>query len=123
MELSSSFTESDIASSWLTSARLAQKNNCTGQAYHHVLRAAQLKDKSATIEHARLLWKGGHHSKAIQMLKGAIAANAFVAHDTHTPNIDSVTVAPTRDHYQNMLTAKVNDQAILSKFWMVLTFL
>jgi serine/threonine-protein kinase ATR len=107
MELSSSFTESDIAACWLKSARLAQKNNCAGQAYHHVLRAAQLGDKSATIEHARLLWKDGHHSKAIHMLKGAIAANAFVAHDTHNPDIDSITIPQTRERYQNTLTAKV----------------
>ena len=45
-----------------------------------MLHASQLGDNSATIEHSRLLWKEGHHRKAIQSLKGAIAANAFRSH-------------------------------------------
>jgi serine/threonine-protein kinase ATR len=40
-----------------------------------MLHAARLQDRSATIEHARLLWKDGHHRKAIQTLEGAISAN------------------------------------------------
>ncbi|KAH1487347.1 hypothetical protein LV164_008254 [Aspergillus fumigatus] len=79
MELTHGFMESDIAGSWLTSARLSRKGNYTNQAYHSMLRAARLKDRSATIEHARLLWKDGHHRKAIQTLEGAIAANEFAS--------------------------------------------
>lgn len=45
-----------------------------------MLHASQLGDNSATIEHSRLLWKEGHHRKAIQSLRGAIAANAFQSH-------------------------------------------
>lgn len=89
------------------SARLSRKNDCTGQAYHYVLHAAQLKDKSATIEHARLLWKDGHHRKAIQTLKGAIAANAFVSHDYAAMETDSVSVTSNREQHQNMLAATV----------------
>jgi hypothetical protein len=88
------------------SARLSRKNACTGQAYHYVLQAAQLKDKSATIEHARLLWKDGHHRKAIQILKGAIAANAFMSHDYAPMETDSVSITLNREH-QNMLAARV----------------
>ncbi|KKA22075.1 Non-specific serine/threonine protein kinase [Rasamsonia emersonii CBS 393.64] len=105
MELSNGFSESDIAAAWLMSARLSRKNDCTGQAYHYVLHAAQLKDKSATIEHARLLWKDGHHRKAIQTLKGAIAANAFVSHDYAPMETDSVSITSNREQHQNMLAA------------------
>lgn len=69
------FPNSDIAAAWLTSAHLSRKGNFTSQAYHSMLHAARLQDRSATIEHARLLWKDGHHRKAIQTLEGAISAN------------------------------------------------
>lgn len=66
-----------------------------------MLHAARLKDKSATVEHARLLWKDGHHRKAIQTLKGAIAANEFSA------NLPSGDAEPNQDQHQNMLAARV----------------
>ncbi|KAL8774572.1 MAG: hypothetical protein Q9209_000945 [Squamulea sp. 1 TL-2023] len=80
MQLSRDFSNNDIASSWLTSAKLARKAGFTHQSFNAVLHASQLGDNSATIEHSRLLWKEGHHRKAIQSLKGAIAANAFQSH-------------------------------------------
>lgn len=69
-----------------------------------MLHAARLKDSSATIEHARLLWKDGHHRKAIQTLEGAIAANEFAA-DMHPPSIDESNHNPNQ--HQNMLAARV----------------
>ncbi|KAL8671782.1 MAG: hypothetical protein Q9168_003729 [Polycauliona sp. 1 TL-2023] len=80
MQSSRDFSNSDIAASWLTSAKLARKAGFTHQSFNAVLHASQLGDNSATIEHSRLLWKEGHHRKAIQSLKGAIAANAFRSH-------------------------------------------
>ncbi|KAL8735716.1 MAG: hypothetical protein Q9181_002719 [Wetmoreana brouardii] len=77
MQLSSDFSNRDIASAWLTSAKLARKAGFIHQSFNAVLHASQLGDNSATIEHSRLLWKEGHHRKAIQSLRGAIAANAF----------------------------------------------
>ena len=59
------------------SAKLARKNNFTHQAFNAVLHATQLGDSSSNIETARLLWKEGHHRKAIQSLEGAIAGNLF----------------------------------------------
>lgn len=67
-----------------------------------MLHAARLKDRSATIEHARLLWKDGHHRKAIQILKGAIAANEFAA------NPSSGDAESNSDRHQNMLAARVS---------------
>ncbi|KAJ9198046.1 hypothetical protein DTO164E3_5302 [Paecilomyces variotii] len=106
MELSTAFRDSDIAGVWLIGARLSRKGNLTGQAYHSVLKAAELKDKSATIEHARLLWKDGHHRKAIQILEGAIAANAFVSANFAPDEKDSVSLTSNREQHQNMLTAR-----------------
>jgi serine/threonine-protein kinase ATR len=98
------FSNSDIASIWLTTARLLRKGNFTNQAYQAVLNAARLKDKSATIEHARLLWKDSQHRKAIQTLKGAIAANSF---DCAPIQAASAPVTSNREPHQNMLTARV----------------
>ncbi|OAX81796.1 hypothetical protein ACJ72_03863 [Emergomyces africanus] len=115
MELASSYDSSDVASIWLRVARLARKANCTEQAFNAVLHAHELDDTSATIEHARLLWKEGHHRKAIQTLEGAIAANAFTAHD-YAPSEDTfISIAPDRQQKQNMLTARAH--LLLAK-WM-----
>lgn len=75
------FSDNDIASAWLASAKLARKAGFTHQSFNAVLHASQLGDDSSTIEHSRLLWKEGHHRKAIQSLRGAIAANAFQSHE------------------------------------------
>ncbi|KAL8809103.1 MAG: hypothetical protein Q9200_003724 [Gallowayella weberi] len=80
MQLSGEFSNKEMASAWLTSAKLARKAGFIHQSFNGVLHASQLGDNSATIEHSRLLWKEGHHRKAIQSLKGAIAANAFQSH-------------------------------------------
>jgi serine/threonine-protein kinase ATR len=100
MELTHGFMESDIAGSWLTSARLSRKGNYTNQAYHSMLRAARLKDRSATIEHARLLWKDGHHRKAIQTLEGAIAADEFASDTSSSGGSKS-------EKQQNLIAARV----------------
>lgn len=104
----SAFDDSDIAAVWLTGARLARKANSTSQAFDAVLHAAQLKDKSATIEHARLLWTEGNHRRAIQTLEGAISANAFVSYDYSATTETSISVAPDRQQQQNLLTARVS---------------
>lgn len=72
------------------------------------MHAAQLKAKSATIEHSRLLWTDGHHRKAIQTLKGAIAANAFVSDEYETPIRTSVSMTGDRAEAQNILAAKAS---------------
>lgn len=110
---SPSFTQGDVAEAWLTSARLARKGNAMHQSFNAVLHASQLKDESATIEHARLLWKEGHHRKAIQNLQGAIESNAFISHNrdadmTTNTGMDSV-------DQQNFLTARAH--LLLAK-WM-----
>lgn len=102
------FSEPDIAAVWLKSARLFRKNGHIGPAYNAVMHAAQLKAKSATIEHSRLMWTDGHHRKAIQTLKGAIAANAFVAEESEMPVRASVSMTGEKQAPQNILAAKVN---------------
>jgi serine/threonine-protein kinase ATR len=105
-ESSGNFAVSDIAAAWLASTRLLRKGNFTNQAYQSMLHAARLKDRSATIEHARLLWKDGHHRKAIQTLEGAIAANEF-ASDTVPMDSNSGSAASHREKHQNLLAARV----------------
>jgi len=76
------------------------------QSFNAVLRASQLGDKSATIEHARLLWKEGHPRKAIQNLQGAIDNNAFISY-SRSAEITSFTGLDQTDQ-QNLLTARAH---------------
>lgn len=96
-----------MSAAWLTSARLSRKGNFTGQAYHSMLHAARLKDSSATIEHARLLWKDGHHRKAIQTLEGAISANEAAPSASVSADAESMSFISGRGQHQNVLAARV----------------
>ncbi|KAL4915148.1 hypothetical protein BDW62DRAFT_203876 [Aspergillus aurantiobrunneus] len=108
MELTGNFADSDIAAAWLTSARLLRRGNFGNQAYQSMLNAANLKDRSATIEHARLLWKDGHHRKAIQILKGAIAANEFASTTSNPDNSNPQSAVSTHEKHQNLLAARAH---------------
>ncbi|KAE8374326.1 protein kinase [Aspergillus bertholletiae] len=107
MELTHNFPSSDIADAWLTSTRLLRKGNFTNQAYQSMLHAARLKNRSATIEHARLLWKDGYHRKAIQTLEGAIVANEFAPENT-SDGPGSVYLASNHEKHQNLLAARAH---------------
>ncbi|KAL5332264.1 hypothetical protein BJX70DRAFT_393110 [Aspergillus crustosus] len=104
MELTGNFSDSDIAAAWLTSARLLRRGNFGNQAYQSMLKAAHLKDRSATIEHARLLWKDGYHRKAIQILEGSIAADEFKA----KPNSAAPSTHSSDEKSQNLLAARAH---------------
>lgn len=101
------FSNADIASAWLTSAKLARKSNFTHQAFNAVLHASQLGDASATIEHSRLLWREDNHRKAIQSLEGAIGANAFRSHD-YIETDSMTTNNPGLQQQQNLLKARAH---------------
>ncbi|KAH8661929.1 phosphatidylinositol 3 [Xylariales sp. PMI_506] len=112
MELSRSrFTDLDISSLWLASARLARKANSMHQSFNAVLHASQLGDDSATIENARLLWKEGHNRKAIQTLQSAVSSNAFLSRSFNTEGDMS---EKTAESQQNLLTARA--QLLLAKW-------
>jgi len=72
------------------------------------MHATQLKAKSATIEHSRLMWTDGHYRKAIQTLKGAIAANAFIAEESEMSVRASISMTGEKQTTQNILAAKVS---------------
>lgn len=73
-----------------------------------MLNAARLKDRSATIEHARLLWKDGHHRKAIQTLEGAIAANETApTTSSSVVDLEAMSFLSGRGQHQNESTALV----------------
>jgi len=99
------FSPIDISGAWLLSARLARKARSTTQAFNAVLKASALGDKSAAIEHAKLMWLEGHHRKAIQILEGAIESGAFVAYD-YVAEGSTVTMTAEQKHSQNALAAK-----------------
>ena len=91
-----------MSSAWLTSARFARKAGFSHRAFTAVLHAFRLDDCSAAIENARLLWAQGHHRKAIQILKGAIASDAFESHN-HTQIDNSLAIVDSGpDTRQNL---------------------
>ncbi|GAW27350.1 putative protein kinase rad3 [Rosellinia necatrix] len=96
------FSDIDISTLWLSSARLARKANTMHQSFNAVLRASQLGDESATIENARLLWKEGYNRKAIQTLQGAIESKFFSRHSFSESEASDRNV----DSQQNLLTAR-----------------
>ncbi|KAF2398341.1 hypothetical protein EJ06DRAFT_538889 [Trichodelitschia bisporula] len=100
------FSEKQIASTWLTTARLARKGGLINIAHDAVLQATRLNDEAAKVEHAHLLWREGHHRKAIQILEGAIESNAL-----HSYNDSS---RPAGSSQQNLLVAKT--QLLLAKW-------
>ncbi|KAL1871978.1 hypothetical protein VTK73DRAFT_1808 [Phialemonium thermophilum] len=99
------FGDGDISSAWLSSARLARKSGSMHQSFNAVLHALQLNDGSATIEHARLLWRDGHHRKAIQMLKSAIENDSFMAQTVGSVEPKS---SKSREAQRNLLTARAH---------------
>ncbi|KAK1990998.1 phosphatidylinositol 3 [Colletotrichum falcatum] len=109
MELSRpKFSDLDISSLWLSSARLARKANSAHQSFNAVLHASQLGDGAAVIENARLLWKDGHTRKAIQVLQGAIESNNFMTQTNSSSSIRGM------DAQQRQLTARA--QLMLAKW-------
>ncbi|KAF2473193.1 uncharacterized protein BDR25DRAFT_257421, partial [Lindgomyces ingoldianus] len=114
MQLSSiEFAKLDIASAWLTSARLARKAEFTSTAFNSVLHASELGDDASKIEYSKLMWKEGHHRKAIQNLQGAITSNAFQPRDSM--NIE-VSVGVTVDQQQAPNKVKSHAQLLLAKW-------
>ncbi|CAI4211035.1 unnamed protein product [Parascedosporium putredinis] len=96
------YSDLDISSLWMSSARLARKSNSTHQSYNAVLHASKLGDRSSAIENAKLLWKEGHHRKAIQVLGGAIENNELVTQE----EMDSIPASRAIDCPQRLLKAR-----------------
>jgi len=95
----------DISSLWLSSARLARKAGSIHQSFNAVLHAQQLGDASAIIENARLLYKDGHHRKAIQVLQSAIDTNSFINESLATA---PPTSSKSSEMQRNLLTARAH---------------
>jgi serine/threonine-protein kinase ATR len=72
-----------------------------------------LGDNGATLENAKLLWRDGHHRKAIQLLQGAIEQKKFM---TQTgPTTTTGTEASVKENGQEkLLTARA--QLLLAKW-------
>lgn len=99
------------AMTWLATARLARKAGTFQQAFHAILQSSKLGEQSATVEHARLLWRDGQHRKAIQSLQGVIDAKILTATSTSsitaTESEFSVNLEQSRIP-QNFALAKAN---------------
>ena len=100
------FSDRDIATLWLTSAKLARKSGAITQAFSSVLHASELGDGSSTLENARLLWKEGHNRKAIQELEGAIASNSLLVKDMPSESMNDSKAPGSLS--RNFITAKAH---------------
>jgi serine/threonine-protein kinase ATR len=102
------YTEPQMGSLWLTTARLARKAGNTEAAYNAVLQAYECGDKAAKLEEARLLWRDGHGRQAISALEGAIKSNVF-NEESEVIDVDSIqTRSAAPEQKQNMLLAKAH---------------
>ncbi|CAI6340552.1 unnamed protein product [Periconia digitata] len=110
------FTKLDIASAWLTTASLLRKGDFTPAAFNAILHASQLGDDASKIEYSKMLWKEGHHRKAIQHIRGAIISNSFQTRDLKAmdPTV-SVTTA-VADGAQTPNRVKAHAQLLLAKW-------
>ncbi|KAK1750228.1 protein kinase rad3 [Echria macrotheca] len=99
------YDNQNISSLWLSTARLARKSGSMHQSFNAVLHAQQLGDASAVIENARLLYKDGHHRKAIQVLQLAIDTKSFIHEDLTSAPPTSSRSAETQ---KNLLTARAH---------------
>ncbi|KAF2733102.1 hypothetical protein EJ04DRAFT_295336 [Polyplosphaeria fusca] len=114
------FTNLDIASAWLTSARLARKADFVPTAFNAVTHATRLGDDASKIEYSKLMWKEGHQRKAIQSLQGSIAMNAFTEHDSvplgEPVTVTVSTVSNVSANQQNPNKVKAQAQLLLAKW-------
>lgn len=115
------FSDSDIAASWMKSAKLARKSNNISLAYDAILHATGLGDDSASIEKARLLWKEGEHRKAIRSLETAINDDALGVSEDQTlltaqiTSVASTTVPNPVEDQQNLKLARAQ---LLLAIWL-----
>jgi serine/threonine-protein kinase ATR len=82
-------SEREIASSWLSSARIARKAGQFDEAYVAILRASELDLQMARLEHARWWWHQGQSRKAIESLQKSFDANIFEYNRESTSNNSS----------------------------------
>lgn len=77
------------------------------QSFNAVLHAQQLGDGSAVIENAKLLYKDGHHRKAIQVLQLAISTSSFISESFVSFNLPP-TSSKGPEAQRNLLTARAH---------------
>ncbi|RDA91201.1 hypothetical protein CP533_4836 [Ophiocordyceps camponoti-saundersi (nom. inval.)] len=109
-----SFTDADISSLWIASARLARKTDSLHRSFNAVLQASRLGDDAATIENAKLLWRDSHHRQAIQMLQGAIERNKYTTQTGLGSSASTATASTKLTAHQKLVAARA--QLLLAKW-------
>jgi serine/threonine-protein kinase ATR len=78
------------------------------------MHAERLGDTASKIEYSKLLWKEGHHRKAIQNLRGAIESNVFQPEDTIPIDVSVTTTGDGSGEHNNKI--KCHAQLLLAKW-------
>lgn len=111
------FSNLDVASAWLTTARLARKGDFSSAAFNSIMHATQLGDDASKIEYSKMLWKEGHSRKAIQNLRGALATKSFAMRDMPPVDVSvSVSTTATGDFTHAANRVKCHAQLLLAKW-------
>jgi serine/threonine-protein kinase ATR len=95
-----------------------RQGDFTPAAFNAILHATQLGDGASKIEYSKMLWKEGHHRKAIQNIRGAIKSNSFQTRDLQSVDV-SVSVSTTglaTDGPQAQNRVKAHAQMLLAKW-------
>lgn len=108
------FTNIDISSAWLTAASLLRKGDFTPAAFNAILHATQLGDSASKIEYSKMLWKEGHHRKAIQNIRGALTSNSFQTREQTIDPMVSVNTGVSGPQAFNRV--KAHAQLLLAKW-------
>lgn len=105
----------EIASSWLSSAKIARKAGQFDEAYGAILRVNELDLQMARLEHARWWWHQGQSRKAIESLQNSFAANIFEFNrETTSANSSNLSLDEVATNSHNILLGKA--MALLAKW-------
>jgi serine/threonine-protein kinase ATR len=105
----------EIASSWLSSAKIARKAGQFDEAYSAILRASELDLRMGRLEQARWWWHQGQSRKAIESLQNSFAANIFEFNrEATSANSSNLSLDEVATNSHNIMLGKA--MALLAKW-------
>jgi serine/threonine-protein kinase ATR len=105
----------EIASSWLSTAKIARKAGQFEEAYAAILRANQLDVQMGRLEQARWWWHQGQSRKAIESLQNSFAANIFdFNRDTASAESSNLSLNDVATNAHNFILGKA--MALLTRW-------
>jgi serine/threonine-protein kinase ATR len=82
-----------------------------------MIRATELGDPAAVVEHARLLWEGGYHRKAIQTLRGSLVDETLSKQSDQLSDSIATNATMTKKNMESRKVLLARTQLLFAK-WM-----